>query len=130
MQISVHADMKSTKRGIFQQTKNNTVVNKSVLDSCCKRSGDTAIPKNFNLKPATRKKNSFQYSWQLYPSIQWSKREAVASFLHLCLNNIWAPGQRHVCISKNSSFLKSSQAGIRVQARAGPLMGKCNSRFH
>ena len=45
MQISVHADMKSTKQGIFQQKtpNNNQVVVKSVLDSNCKSFRDTAI---------------------------------------------------------------------------------------
>ena len=50
----------------------------------------------------TAEKNSFRKRRQLYLSIQWSKREAVISFLHLCQNHFWAPGQRHVCISKSS----------------------------
>ena len=57
MQISVKADMKLTKRGIFQQknSKNNAVVVKSVLDSNCKRFRDTAaMRENFNLKPETK----------------------------------------------------------------------------
>ena len=55
MQISVHADMKSTKRGIFQQKtpKKNAVVVRSVLDSNCKRFRDTALREKFNLKPET-----------------------------------------------------------------------------
>ena len=51
MQISVHAEMKSSKLRIFQlKTKNKPVV-VSVLDSSCKRFCDTAIRKIFNLKP-------------------------------------------------------------------------------
>ena len=55
MQISVHADMKSTKRGIYQQkkTKINLFVIKSVLESNFKRFRDTAMRENFNLKPET-----------------------------------------------------------------------------
>ena len=52
----------------------------------------------------TAEKYSFQYWRQLNSPIQRSKREAVTGFLHLCLNHIWAPGQRHVCISKISRF--------------------------
>ena len=54
MQISVHADMKSTIRRIFQQKKtpkNTAVVIKRVSDSICKRLHDTAMRENFNLKP-------------------------------------------------------------------------------
>ena len=60
MQILVQADMKSTKRGIFQQKnyKNNPVVVKSVLDSNCKRFRDTAIRENFNLKTETQMKKT------------------------------------------------------------------------
>ena len=30
---------------------------------------------------------------------------SVSNILHLCLNNIWAPGTRHVCIRKSSIFV-------------------------
>ena len=50
----------------------------------------------------TANKNSFQQRRQLYPPIRRTKREAVTSFLHLCLNHILAPGQWHVCISKSA----------------------------
>ena len=59
MQISVHADMKSKKRGIFQKkTKNTAVVVKSVLDSNCKRFCDIAMRENFKLKPETQMKKT------------------------------------------------------------------------
>ena len=85
------------------------------------------------IQPKTQnidEKNPFQQPRQLYPSIQRSKREAVASFLHLCLNNIWAPRRRHVCISKSSSFFYSSQARNTFQARAGPPTSRCINRLH
>ena len=58
MQCSVNADVKSTKRGIFQQNtlKKNAVVIKSTLDSNCNSSRDTAIRENFNVKPETQMK--------------------------------------------------------------------------
>ena len=53
IQSLVHAGFRLTKRGIFLQkiSEKNPVVVKSVLDSRCKRFCDTAIRKNFNLKP-------------------------------------------------------------------------------
>ena len=41
---------------------------------------------------------------QLYSPTQWSKKEVVSNYFHLCLNIIWAPGPRHIPISKSSSF--------------------------
>ena len=107
MQISVSADRTMSKPRIFQQqTKINPFVIKPVLETICKRSSKSAIRANFNLKPELEMEgNSFQWLTQLYPSIQWSKREAVNRFLNLCLNHIWAPGQSHVRISKISRFL-------------------------
>ena len=60
MQISVHADRKLTKRGIFQpkNSKKNAVVVRSVLDSNCKRFRDTALREKFNLKPKTEMKKT------------------------------------------------------------------------
>ena len=52
MQISVPADTKSTKRGIFQKNdKSTAVMVKLILDSNCKHFRDTAMRENFNLKP-------------------------------------------------------------------------------
>ena len=52
MQISLHAHMKWTNRGIFQQKlQKNAVLVKSVLDSDCDCFSDTARRENFNLKP-------------------------------------------------------------------------------
>ena len=55
MHILVYADMRSTKRSMFQQknSKSIAVVVKSVLDSNCKRFRDTAMRDNFTLKPET-----------------------------------------------------------------------------
>ena len=55
MQILVHTDMKSTKEAIFQQknTEINPFVVKSLMESNCKRFGESAIRENFNLKPQT-----------------------------------------------------------------------------
>ena len=51
MQISVHADIKSTKRGIYQQkTPKKQVVVKSVMNSNSKRFRDIATRETFNLK--------------------------------------------------------------------------------
>ena len=60
MQCSVNADVKSTKRGIFQlkTLKKNAVVIKSTLDSNCNSSRDTAIRENFNVKPETQMKKT------------------------------------------------------------------------
>ena len=61
MEISVHANVKSTKRGIFQQKTSkitNPVVVNTVLNSICKRFRDTAIRENFNPKLATQIKKT------------------------------------------------------------------------
>ena len=113
-------------------TKNpkiNPFVVKSLMESNCKRFRKSAIRENFNLKPETQlKKSSFQQRRQLYPSIHWSKREAVTSFLHLRLNHNSAPGRWHVCISK--SFFYSSPTRNTFQARAGPPTSRCINRLH
>ena len=56
LQISVHTDMKSTKKAISQQKnpKINPFVAKSFLESNCKRFRQSAIRENFNLKPETQ----------------------------------------------------------------------------
>ena len=52
LQISVHIDLKSTKKPYFNQnSKINPIVLKSILESNCKRFSKSAIRKNFNLKP-------------------------------------------------------------------------------
>ena len=88
-----------------KKPKINPFLMKSVLKSNCKCFRKNAIRDYFFLKIETQmRKNSFQKPRQLDPSVKWKKREAVASFFCLCLNNIWVPGQRHVGISKKSSF--------------------------
>ena len=65
----------------------------------------------------TDEKVSFQLTMQLFSPTKsnvhatnrkW--REAISIFLHLYLNNFWAPGPRVVCISKNQVFFWSLQA--------------------
>ena len=60
MQILVHADMKSTKRSIYQQkkTKINPFVIKSILESNCKRFRKSTVRENFRLKPETQMKET------------------------------------------------------------------------
>ena len=58
----------------------------------------------------TDEKNSFRQMTKLHLPIQRSKNEAVSNLFHLCLKKNWAPGPRHVYISKSSSFFYSSQA--------------------
>ena len=59
----------------------------------------SATRENFNLKPETRTKETHSKNRgnhiRHYKGV---KREAVASFLHLCLDKICAQGQRYVCI--------------------------------
>ena len=109
--------------------KTNPFVIKSVLEYNCKRFCNSAIREDFNVKPKTRMKKFFYERKQLYPSIQWSKREALANFFHLCQNKSWAPGQRHVCISKTSWFFYSSQARNIFQSKSRPPTSMCNYRL-
>ena len=55
--------------------------------------------KTWNIAEKTHSNNGSNYTHQ-YNQV----KEAVTSFLLLCLNHIWAPGQRHVCFSKSSRF--------------------------
>ena len=114
-----------------KNSKKNPVFVKSVLESNCKPFRDNALRENSNLIHETyMKKNSIQTARQLYLSKQWSKREAVAIFVHLCLNNIWAPGERHVWISKNLSFSCYLQARNTFQVSAGPSRSRCFNRIN
>ena len=75
MQISVHPDRKSTKRGIIQQkTQKNAVVVKSVLDSNCKCLRDTAMRENFIYATKSPKK----ISWNEKTSL----RNTVKNLIH------------------------------------------------
>ena len=47
---------------------------------------------------------------QLFSPTKRKWKEAVSIFLHLCLNNFWAPGPRDLCILKKSSFFLISAA--------------------
>ena len=76
----------------------------SRLESNCKLFRQSAIGENVNLKHETQLKKIQSNNRGNYTHQYNEKREAVTSFLHLCLNHIWAPGQRHVCISKQESF--------------------------
>ena len=59
MQILVHTDMKSSKEAIFEKKpKINAFVALSLLESNCKRFHQSAIRKNFNLKPETQLKKT------------------------------------------------------------------------
>ena len=100
--------------------KINPFVVKSLLESNCKRFRISAIRGNFNLKLETEMKNSFQQTMQLFSPTERNWKEAVFNFLHLCLNNFWAPGSRDVCISKKSSFVLvfAGQKHISLLGRA------------
>ena len=78
----------------------------------------------------TFRKNSFQKRRQSYLSIQRSERKAACSFNSSCLKNIGAPGQRQVCISKNSNFFWASQARNTLQACARPPTSECLNKLH
>ena len=85
--------------------KNKPVLVQSVFGSKCKRFCDTAIRENFNLKPETQMEKTHSNNWDKYVHYyNGVKKETAVSFLRLYLNNIWAPCQRHVCISKSSNF--------------------------
>ena len=60
LQISVHADMQSTKKSDIpmKNSKINPLVVKSPLESNCKRFRKSAIRENFNLKPETDMKKT------------------------------------------------------------------------
>ena len=55
-------------------------------------------------------KVSFQLTMQLFSPTMRKWKEAASIFLHLCLNNFWAPGPRDLCILKKSSFFLISAA--------------------
>ena len=111
-----------------KKPKINQFVIKSVSKTNCKRFRKNAIRDYSNLKTETQmSKNAFQKPRQIYRSIR-KKREAVTSFLRLCLNKNWVPGQRLVGISKSSLFsgLRSPGTFFRHpqgHQRAGALTG-------
>ena len=106
LQTSVHTDNRSTKETIFQQK----IQNQSIRGQITFGIQLQTFPSKGNRKLQSRtwntaeKKTHSNNGGNKNQSIQWIKREAVTSFLHLCLNDIWAPGQWHVCISKTSRF--------------------------
>ena len=60
LNISVHADMNLTIRGLFQprNCKNFPFVVKSIWESNCKRFRNTVIRENFNIKPDRQMKKT------------------------------------------------------------------------
>ena len=85
--------------------KNNPFLIQSVAEGTCKRFCKNAVWENFIFKTeAQMRKYSFQYSRHIYSSVKGNKRETVAGFLRLYLNNFWIPGQRHVRIPESSFF--------------------------
>ena len=103
---SVHTDMKSTKESNSQQKTPKSIHSWSNL--FWNPIGNISVKGNTRKLQSktlnTAEKNSYHQGKQLYPSIQWSKRESITSFLLLCLNNIWAPGHWDVCVSKCPTF--------------------------
>ena len=55
----------------------------------------------------TDEKVSFQLTMQLFSPTMRKWKEAASIFLHLCLNNLWAPGPRDLCTLKKSSFFSN-----------------------
>ena len=106
LQISVHTHMKSNKEANFQKKTQN----QSILGQITFGIQLQTFPQECNtrkLQPETwpiDEKVSFQLTMQLFSPTQQKGKEAVSTFLHLCLNNFWAPGPKDVCISKNQVF--------------------------
>ena len=106
-QILIHAEMKATKRGIMQQktSKINPFMVKSVLESKCKGSRRRCNTRKIQPKTwTTIKKKLNPITNANHFTNTRKKKSSVSIFLHLCMSNIWAPGPRFVCISKNLFF--------------------------
>ena len=72
-----------------KKTKINPFVIKSNFESRCKRFRKSAIRENFILKPEIHMKETLSNNRGNYiRQYKQVKKEAVASFLHLFLNNI------------------------------------------
>ena len=114
--LSIQIQSQWIKPEIQKRTPNSIHLwSKQILKPIAKISAKSNRKKFQSKTWNTVRKKSFQQRRQLYLSIQWSDRKAASSFNSLCLNNIGAPGQRQVCISKNSIFsgLRSPELQLR-----------------
>ena len=89
MQISVNADMKSTTKTILRQkTPEITQSWSHQFWISIVKHNDLTLQYEKTSTSNMDEKNPIQNPKQLEPSKQGSKREAVASFVHLCVNNV------------------------------------------
>ena len=104
--ISVHTVMATTKRSTIQQknTKFSAFVFKSVLEQLFKLFSKSAIRRNYNLKLDPHIIILLPVNNATTFTNTMKKKRSVSKFLHLCLNNIWAPFRRLVCITRISCF--------------------------
>ena len=103
MQISVHTAMKSTKEAISERKTQKSIHWRPnhFWDPIAHVSIKVQYEKTSirNLKHSweeTHSNDEGNYTHQCNEV----KKEAVTSFLHSCLNHIWAPGRRHECNPK------------------------------
>ena len=98
-------DDEKTRHNLTKNSKVNPFVVNSVLDSNCKQLKKRAIRENFTQKTwPIERKLSFQLTRQTLLTNNKKKKRSVSNFLHLRLNNIWAPCPRLRCTSKKSNF--------------------------
>ena len=99
--------MKSTREAIFQQkTQNQSIRDQNSFGIQMqriwkKRNTRNLQTKTWNKANKTHSSNEGNYTHQY--------KEVLTSFVYLCLNIIWAPGQWHECISKKSRFFSPLQ---------------------
>ena len=131
LQILVHTDMSSIKRGLLQRrnSKNNRFVVKPFLESNSSCFCNTAIREKFKLKLDPQVKKLFPRNGATTFTKQGIKRDTVTNFYHLYLNNIWAPSKRPICISKGSSFFYFSLARNTFQRSTVPPTSRCLNKL-
>ena len=92
--------MKSTREAIFQQKTQNQSIRGQISFGIQmqriwqKRKTRNLQPKTWNKAEKTHSSNEGNYTHRY--------KEVITSFVHLCLNIIWTPGQWLECISKKS----------------------------
>ena len=94
-----------------------------------KRFHKNAIRENFNLKRNTQLRKLFPTNHAAFFTNTLNRKGSVSHFLHLCLNDNWAPDPRFVSISKNKIFFESPQATNTFPAQTGPPTSRFNILF-
>ena len=131
MQILVNADIKSTKRGIFQQKTSK--ITQSWSKQFWIPTANISLTLQyeiFNLKPKTQLKTLNPITKANIPINTKKWKKSCSQFPSFKSEQYLSTRPKTCKHLKSSSFFKSAQARNTFQARARSSTSKCNNRLY